>query len=85
MVERYQKQWSQKDIDDVWGKGGSSGDPKWKKDIYGSWMYYPYYGDRGSKYGWEIDHITPKSRGGSDELENLQPLQWENNARKGDD
>jgi hypothetical protein len=35
--------------------------------------------------GWEIDHIIPVSRGGTDGLPNLQPLQWQNNRRKGDD
>ena len=35
--------------------------------------------------GWEIDHIVPAARGGGDDLSNLQPSQWENNRRKGDD
>ncbi|MCW3083957.1 MAG: endonuclease [Bacteroidetes bacterium] len=35
--------------------------------------------------GWEIDRIKPVSQGGSDDLPNLQPLQWENNKRKDDE
>lgn len=34
--------------------------------------------------GWEIDHIRPVARGGTDDLNNLQPLQWQNNRAKGD-
>lgn len=36
-----------------------------------------------SKFGWEIDHIKPVTKGGTDEIDNLQPLHWENNRRKG--
>lgn len=34
--------------------------------------------------GWEIDHDLPVSLGGSDDLDNLQPLQWQNNRGKSD-
>jgi len=47
-------------------------------------MRYTDHGDHQSKFGWEIDHIRPVSKGGSDRLDNLQPLYWENNRRKGD-
>ena len=32
--------------------------------------------------GWEIDHITPFDKGGTDEHSNLHALQWKNNATK---
>jgi 5-methylcytosine-specific restriction endonuclease McrA len=55
----------------------------YRKDSYGSWMCFGQYGQT-SQYGWEVDHINPVSRGGSDALSNLQPLHWENNRKKGD-
>lgn len=47
-------------------------------------MKYSEHGNRNSEHGWEIDHINPVSNGGGDELPNLQPLNWKNNADKGD-
>jgi len=72
-------------IQKVWEKGTVvSGYDKnvWRKDQCGAWIKRDRYGDRDSKYGWEIDHIKPSSDGGGDELSNLRPLQWENNASK---
>ena len=55
-----------------------------RKDLCGAWILRSAYGDRDNNYGWEIDHIVPTSKGGSDSLVNLQPLHWQNNAAKGD-
>lgn len=69
----------------VWEKGyiiaGNNPDV-WRKDRCGAWIGRIYYGNRDSRYGWEIDHIVPEFEGGGDELSNLRPLQWENNASK---
>ena len=48
----------------------------------GSLMRYEDYGNINAAFGWEIDHIHPVSRGGTDEIANLQPLYWENNRQK---
>ena len=56
---------------------------KWRRDKCGNIINFDKHGEEGD-YGWEIDHIKPTSRGGSDDLSNLQPLWWKNNRRKGD-
>lgn len=80
--------WSQSEIDAVWNKGQivPGNDPRVRrKDACAAWITYAQYGktqDGGE--GWEIDHIHPVASGGTDTLNNLQPLQWQNNRGKGD-
>lgn len=54
------------------------------KDCQGRLMKYEIYGNPNSRYGWEIDHKRPVSKGGSDRLTNLQALNHESNRKKGD-
>lgn len=55
-----------------------------RKDACGAWIAWNAYGDRNSQHGWEVDHVIPVARGGSDLLSNLRPLHWQNNCRKSD-
>ncbi|MGE5502349.1 MAG: HNH endonuclease signature motif containing protein [Ignavibacteriales bacterium] len=76
------------EIEKVWSKAERAGAENekngFRKDQCGAWIKRSEYGNRKSKYGWEIDHITPKANGGTDALSNLRPLHWENNCAKSD-
>lgn len=50
---------------------------------YGNTMYKPLYG-KDTDMGWQVDHITPKARGGSDATRNLQALNTRLNREKAD-
>lgn len=55
----------------------------YRQDAYGNEMYKHSYG-KASPKGWEVDHIKPKSKGGSDATVNLQALNTSTNRSKGD-
>ena len=65
----------------------------YRKDACGAWMVWDKYGVQDNIYGWEIDHIVPRSRlqkkgympSEIDSLINLRALQHQNNTSKGDD
>lgn len=78
---------SQQLIEAVWKKAKeiSGYDPNvWRQDFAGAWISHSAYGQQGP-FGWEIDHLKPVVLNGSDDIENLNPLQWQNNRTKGDD
>lgn len=55
----------------------------YRKDPYGNVMHKSSYGKK-SKQGWEVDHIRPTARDGSDATRNLQALNTRVNREKGD-
>ncbi len=72
--------------DEVWDKGQKvrGKDPDlYRKDKFGNIMYKPSYG-KNSEMGWEIDHSKPQSKGGTDHLNNLQPMNTQANRMKSD-
>ncbi len=71
----------------VWAKAEKKGfgyDPDIiREDIYGMEIHLNDYGKQ-TEFGWQIDHIKPVAKGGSDHMKNLQPLHWKSNLKKGD-
>jgi hypothetical protein len=69
----------------VWEKGTviKGFDPYiWRQDFAGAWIRRDLYGTI-DDYGWDVGHLKPYRVGGSDNLDNLMPIQWRNNAHKG--
>ena len=69
-------------ISEVWQKAKKEfGLFFYRRDMYGDIIARHEFGMQ-NKYGWEIDHILPVVLGGTDDIENLQPLHWKNNQTK---
>ena len=69
-------------VDKVWSMAQQTS-PGYAKDACGATISRHAYGEL-TLHGWEVDHIVPVAHGGTDDLSNLQPLQWQNNQSKGD-
>lgn len=81
----YGRSFDEVTIEAVWRKGTPEPQyPTFSKDACGASMQRQKYG-KTEQWGWEIDHIKPVAKGGTDDLSNLQPLFWENNRHKSDD
>lgn len=78
--------YSKERLAQIWNKGAiiPGKDPNlYRKDIYGNVMYKHSYG-KDTDMGWSVDHSKPQSKGGTDHLNNLQPMNSSANKRKGD-
>ena len=71
--------------DEVWDKAqqirGKNPD-QYRRDPAGNQMFKGSYG-KNSPQGWEVDHINPVSKGGSESLRNLQALNTQQNRSQG--
>jgi 5-methylcytosine-specific restriction endonuclease McrA len=71
--------------DKIWNKAKTikEKDKKmYRKDVYGIECKYDAFG-KTVEGGWQIDHIVPVSKGGSDDISNLQMLNIATNETKG--
>lgn len=70
--------WKKRGKPHPWGSG-------WGYDAYGNSIKYEDYGNSKSQWGWDIDHSKPLAHGGTDHLNNLQPLKcYDNRVVKSD-
>jgi len=86
-TDRNGNAWTEQSKLAVWNKGRiipNQPPQLWRWDTCGQVMQWSQHGNRNSDTGWEIDHINPVANGGDDNYNNLQPLNWKNNAAKSD-
>lgn len=72
-------------LEQIWDKGQTirGKDPNlYRQDKFGNTMYWHSYG-KTSEMGWNVDHSKPQAKGGTDHLNNLQPMNSRANFAKG--
>ena len=71
-------------INAVWEKASKEfGFYFFRRDHLGKIIAKHEFGKK-NQYGWEIVQIVPRSNGGTNSIDNLLPLHWENVQMKGD-
>lgn len=86
MIKEYetfteQVSWSVEDKKTIWEKGNhiTGYEPnEWRRDKYGNEIKWEDYGNKKSKYGWEIGQVNLISNGVVNSIVNLHPLHWKN-------
>lgn len=74
-------------IEEIWSKAAEvSGydSSRWRKDFAGAWIQREQYG-LPTEFGWEIFHLIPASKGGTNDTDNLLPIHRQNNLRRAND
>lgn len=82
------RDFTEDEINAVWDKASkqpSNNPDVFRKDYAGAWIRREDYGKRDKPYGWEIDHLKPLAKDGTYDIDNLYPVHWKNNVKKGDD
>ena len=82
------RDFTEDEINAVWDKASkqpSNNPDVFRKDYAGAWIRRDDYGKRDKPYGWEIDHLKPLSKNGTYDIDNLYPVHWKNNEKKGGD
>lgn len=83
-IVEHQQFFSADIIDRVWEKAQVEfGFIFFKRDRFGGIIAKYDYGKQ-NQYGWLITHIIPVTDGGTDSIENLQPIHWKNVHLKGE-
>jgi len=78
--------WTENELDRIFDKAkfvSEENEKKgFRKDVCEAWIQRSQHGNTKSPYGWQVDHIKPDSKGGSDDIGNLRPLHWKNNQSR---